>query len=240
MKDNKIFNFVKHTLFPRDITCDICGKDVFSSIPVCDECLKKLPYNNNKICSICGSPILSMADVCDRCQSKERIYLFSRTPLIYRDEASLLIKKFKYDNHKYLAKFFAYFMAQTYLKNNYHCDLIIPVPLHIKRLKERGFNQAKLLCDELSKLVKVETRDDILLRVKQTKTQTKLSYTERQQNLDNAFKAVNKKFIKDKNILVVDDVFTTGATIENCAKMLKNSGAGNIFGLCACHTYLNS
>jgi len=131
-------------------------------------------------------------------------------------------------------------MAQTFKQHNIKCDLIIPVPLCEKRAKERGYNQAELLAHVVSKKVNLEMNNKILLRIKQTPTQVNLSHYERNQNMIDAFKVNNKKVIKGKTILLIDDVYTTGATIQECAKTLIIAGAKKVYALTAAHTILKN
>ncbi len=112
-------------------------------------------------------------------------------------------------------------------------ELIIPVPLHINKLQERGFNQSELLAIDISKILKIPVACDVVYRVKETLPQNKLKIEERFLNLENAFKINDKKkyLISDKNVIIIDDILTTGATVESMAKLLKKIGARNVFVL---------
>jgi ComF family protein len=105
------------------------------------------------------------------------------------------------------------------------------VPLYTKRQKKRGYNQSELLSNELSKLIGISVSHNNLIRIKDTITQTNLSFKERQKNLESAFEIKDKKEVKDKNILLIDDVLTTGATADNCAKILKKAKAKGVYVL---------
>ena len=138
-----------------------------------------------------------------------------------------------------MAKYFANFMAEEFERNKNEIgeiDFLIPVPLHEEKEKERGFNQSKLLADELSKMIGIPVLDGNLIRVKNTKTQTELSYKERQENLEKAFKVLNWREIKGKRIVLIDDVLTTGSTLNHCAHALLNSGAAAVYALTAATT----
>ena len=224
----KFFNNIFETLFPSNITCIFCGDEIQSEEgAVCNKCLEKLPYVK-KICLRCGSPLKSKANYCLTCKNTERSFDIARSPLIYKDMVSNLIQNFKYNGKKYLAKYMAEYMAKSYeeiKKEKFEADLIVPVPLHIKRQKQRGFNQSELLAKELSKIINVKVNVNNLVRNKVTQTQTKLSYLERQENLKDAFEIKNKTDFKNKTILLIDDVLTTGSTVNHCSEVLKKAGA---------------
>jgi len=110
-------------------------------------------------------------------------------------------------------------------------DIILPVPLHIKKMQERGFNQSELLAIDISKILKKPVACDVVYRIKETLPQNKLKIEERFLNLDNAFEINHKKIseISNKNVIIVDDILTTGATVESMAKILKKFGVRNVF-----------
>lgn len=146
-----------------------------------------------------------------------------------------IVLKIKYDNKREYIEGFAKLMAIRYEKfiKVSNIDCIIPVPLHSSRKRMRGFNQSDILAKYLSKYLELPVFFDCLCRVKKTKDQKGLNRTERLHNLDNAF------MVRDlppniKNILIVDDVYTTGTTIEKCAKVLKDSGINKIYFLTIC------
>jgi ComF family protein len=120
-------------------------------------------------------------------------------------------------------------------------DFIIPVPIHRKRLRWRGYNQTLLLADELSRLIAIRTIPDLLVKNKNTVAQTTLKSKKRRVNLKSAFN-INEEYvnlIRDKNIMITDDVFTTGSTVNECAKVLKNNGVRKVFVLTIAKTTMN-
>lgn len=241
MDFRNIIDKIGNIVFPEHTTCIICGDELPHNFEhnICNTCLKNLPYNNENICKICGSHIEGMAKICLPCKEKFKTYEMARSPFLYKDNIAFLIQKLKYENGKYIAKPLGYFMAEEYKKNDFNCDCIVPVPLHEKRQKERGYNQAELLGKHLSKYLSIPQITECLYRTKDTPTQTKLNYLQRQKNLENAFKVKNRKLIKGKIVLLIDDVFTTGATIENCAIALLHAGVNKVFALSVAHTLLN-
>ena len=140
------------------------------------------------------------------------------------------IHQFKYGNNISVGSMLASFMADFSFPGvgfiGY--SLIIPVPLHIKRLRQRGFNQSLILAQSLAKKWQIPVNFSLLKRHKFTLTQTGLNKDERKQNIKGAFEVNNKKIISGKNIILVDDVYTTGATINECAKTLIKAGAQKV------------
>ena len=202
---------------------------------ICKTCIKKLPFVKEPYCIKCGKEIISEDSAyCDECNS-DREFEAGRGLCNYTDEMRHIILKIKYDNKREYIEGFAKLMAIRYEKfiKVSNIDCIMPVPLYSSRKRMRGFNQSDILAKDLSKYLDIHVLHDCLCRVKKTIDQKGLSRTERLHNLDNAF------IVKDlppniKNILIVDDVYTTGTTIEKCAKVLKDSGANKIYFLTIC------
>lgn len=228
----KFLNNIFETLFPSGITCFLCGDEVSESkFDLCNKCEAKIP-RVKKICLKCGTPINSMANYCLTCKNTKRFFDLARSALIYKEDVAGAIRNFKYGGKKYLAKCFAKFLNEELNKLNLtEIDYIIPVPLFPKRLKKRGYNQAQLLAEELSKTTLIPIDTTSLIRVKDTETQTELSYRQRQNNLEDAFKVENKKKLKGKTVLLIDDVLTTGSTANHCSKILKDAGVKVIYVL---------
>ena len=225
------FNNVLEKLFPSNITCFLCNDEVGDSeFSLCEKCEKTLPWNKN-FCLKCGTPVHSLANYCLSCKNYKRYFKYAKSPLIYKDKIAFAIKQFKYDNKKYLAKYFAKFLELEYRNikmQDKDIDYIIPVPIHENKIKSRGYNQSNLLAEQLSKMINIPVLDNVLLRIKETKSQTKLSFAERQENLESAFKVLNKSKIKGKSILLIDDVLTTGSTASHCSKCLLEAKAKEV------------
>jgi ComF family protein len=145
-----------------------------------------------------------------------------------------LIHAFKYKNKDYLGailgKLMIEFIKEYNLPINF-IDLIVPIPLHKSRLREREFNQAEILSRGVGLEFNKEILRDAFIRQRMTKTQTELQPNERVRNVKDSFLVLDNKFIEGKNILLVDDVLTTGATSSEAARTLKNAGAGVVFVL---------
>lgn len=145
---------------------------------------------------------------------------------------------FKEDGKKHIGYAFARLIEEKFEDIQEDVDYILPVPIGADRLKMRGYNQSEILCRELISTGKVKY--DLLLRPKDTLHQTGLDRKHRMTNLKGAFKVADKKLIKGKCILVVDDIYTTGSTLNECALTLKNAGASKVISLTLCRTPINT
>jgi ComF family protein len=149
-----------------------------------------------------------------------------------------LIHRFKYDHAVYLKKALSLLMqrgAEQFILNG-AVNLIVPVPLHRSRLRQRGFNQASLLAGHLARHGSIPMTPDILIRTRPTIPQVELSAEERKTNVNGAFAVKRAADIQGKSILLLDDVMTTGSTMNECAKMLKKSGATRVVALAIART----
>lgn len=219
--------FVKY-FFSEKWRCNNCGKEIFDEGYFCSECYKALPFNDKAICNHCGRSLTVPQQYCSTC----REILFSvdkaRSVFVYDKPISSLIKRAKYDKKLYLLDVFADFLANKYLKSYFNADYICYVPMTERAKRKRGFNQGELLAKKVGEKVNVEVVD-ILEKVKETTRQAKLGRAERLKNLENAFRVKSRKIVKDKTLVIIDDVSTTGATCESIAKKLKSAGAKNVY-----------
>lgn len=235
----KIFNLFKKLLYPDKIKCIVCNEEIFTdnAFCICPSCFEKLKFLNTNICEVCGDKLFGEEKLCERCVKNENSSIkLARAVFEYDATMKNLIHKLKYDNQKYLAKPLSNILYNYYIHNEQinNVDIIIPVPLHKQRLKTRGYNQTELLLQSFSETNKVKT--NIVARVKNTPTQTALSKEERLENLQNAFVVLDNDIIKNKKILIVDDIFTTGATCNNLANLLLKNKAKSVKCLTLCHT----
>lgn len=194
------------------------------------------------VCGICNK--LSKSDICPKCmfklnedkECKKHIYLTRNfTTHMYIFRYSEIIRKnlinYKFADQAYHYKSFANFMINDrkicgFIKKY---DIIIPVPISKKRNKQRGYNQSELIIKEFAKKVKdIQVSTDILFKIKNTLPQSKLNKQQRKYNLENAYEVRKSGMINNKKILLFDDIFTTGSTVEECSKMLKKAGASEV------------
>ncbi len=179
-------------------------------------------------CCQCALPfagVTNSSHLCGRCIKESPAYTNVFTVGLYEQTLRQAIHQFKFNQKVGLDRPLGQLMAQS-IASDLDIDLIIPVPLHRKRLQERSYNQALLLAREISRIKKIPLEIDLLQKQKETASQQGLSAREREQNLQNAFVVAGG--VKAKTVLLVDDVMTTGATVAACSKELKGAGAAAI------------
>lgn len=224
-----IINF----LFPR--TCPNCNKVIENKKLFCDHCFKNMSFISSCVCQWCGRPLYSEFTgekiLCGKCMAKRPTYDMARSVFIYETSSKDSILKFKYADKMEFGKTFVSLMLQAGTPLLQKTDIIMAVPMHWSRRLMRKYNQAEILAKTLGKKTKIPYNPRVLIRTKYTTRQENKNYTERQANVKNVFSVKNKERIKGKRILLIDDVFTTGATVSNCAKTLKKSGAKAVYVL---------
>lgn len=213
----------KDILYPP--RCVICHQRILrpcAQDSLCADCIGKIRPNAAPFCTKGGSP--------------RAHFYFDRAWAGYAYEGTIkeMLHHFKY-NHKIklgkaLAKLMIDFVREYSLPVG-SCDYVIPIPLSPARLREREFNQARLLADGLADSLKLKLLDDCLIRIRNTKSQAELDVISRWKNIQGAFKLKTPDLIKGRAILLIDDVLTTGATASEAAKTLKSAGAGSVFAL---------
>ena len=149
------------------------------------------------------------------------------------------IWKYKFRGIKYFAPAFAEILTLKLEKYNIGFDIIVAVPISSKRLKERGYNQSELIAKYLSKFTKINYESDVLIKIKNNLRQSELDLNERKENVKDAYSIKNIDIIKNKKVILIDDIYTTGATINECAKVLKLAGAQEVVGLTVMYSALD-
>lgn len=211
---------------------------------VCRDCLENFDPIDSPICTICGRPFAAKDDtdhICGQCITKKRPFQTARSCGVYSKTLMELIHAYKYNGRTRLAKPFSALLFQLFIGYDgfRNIDTIIPVPLHRHRLRERGFNQAYMMVMHWPDFDKSENfksefcagfriDDSSLVRNKKTASQTGLGRIERIKNIKGAFSVKRPELITGKNILVVDDVYTTGSTLSECASTLMKAGAAGV------------
>ena len=182
------------------------------------------------LCPRCGRPQPS-GILCLSCVSWQAEIDGIRSPFRFDGVMRQVIHQFKYKNIRALAAPLAQMLNDYLIINPLPVEALVPVPLHRKRLRERGYNQSSLLAKELGKLTNLPVVDDCLIRQRPTQPQARTSNVdERQSNVADAFACCNQR-LRDKQVLLIDDVSTSGATLNACAAALKAAGANSVWGL---------
>lgn len=239
IKEGSLLDRILEVIYPSRVSCIVCDGELDHDTVgcICDECDKSLPKTYSHICEKCGESLDSLANFCLNCKkSIKRYFKVARAPFMYDGQIIKLIHNLKYNNCQYLGSYLSEILVDEYKKNNFDVDIVMPIPLNPKRLKQRGYNQAFLLCHKFETDLKLPVDTTSLIRKVDTPTQTALSKEERKHNLEGAFQVVDKKVIKGKKILLIDDVYTTGATLEEASKTLLKAGAKEIYCLTVAHT----
>ncbi len=217
-------------LFPR--RCPVCGQIVLpKGNLICPGCMGKLSWVRRPTCLCCGREIpVEAEEYCTDCFKRSRSFDSGMSLINYNEIASRSMAQIKYDNKREYLDFYSEAIYRKLGTRIFRLkpDVLVPIPIHPARMKTRGFNQAYELAVRLSELLKIPVNTSILKRTKNTLPQKSLNSSERLKNLEQAFSSAPVP-PSIKTILLVDDIYTTGSTIEACAKLLKAQGAKKVF-----------
>ncbi len=219
---------ILNLLFPPQ--CLNCDVRVPTHGTLCLSCWQKIQFISDPMCDCCGLPFdydIGNKALCAQCMQKLPPYAHIRSVFRYDENSRKLITRFKYSDHTQFANIYGAWLAKAGENLLADTDIIIPVPLHYFRFVQRHFNQSALLAGFLSKKSGIKAIPDALKRNRHTTPQTGLNRSQREKNVKGAF-VINLRYkatIKGKNILLIDDVMTTGSTIEQCTKTLLKAGA---------------
>jgi ComF family protein len=229
--------------------CSICEKFLWKDrakkdqqeLLFCNPCFDGFSEITPPLCPTCGRPFASEVDedhLCGDCLRKRPYYDTMRAPYLFAGGIMEAIHQFKYARKSYLANSLGFLLASFARKWLHRADsfLMMPVPLHPKRLRERDFNQSLLLARYAAPLLGLELDFLSLKRIRYTQPQTGLKSDERRKNVRGAFEIDDRKVVKGRCVLLVDDVTTTGNTLNECARTLKRAGAKEVFCLTLART----
>lgn len=240
---NKTKNFLLDLFFPK--FCFGCQKE---GAYLCDDCKETLEISEHNYCLCDKNPLRltpgqKKSGKCSKCSGRKLSGLYFALPYKEKSLTKKLIHQFKYEPYvKDLAKTLASLIIEHLVKTKKNTDeiwqnsVLIPIPLDKKKLKIRSYNQSEELAKELAKVLKIPMFSDVLIKIKPTKPQMELKKEEREKNLLGAF-SINKKIgtsdvpISGKKVFLVDDVYTTGSTMQECARVLRDAGAKSVWGI---------
>ncbi len=211
--------------FPR--RCVGCGK---TGDFLCASCGQKLPRLLSPFCQKCGKPELS-GTLCATCWGWHSQITGIRSPFRFEGIIRLAVHELKYNNLKAISGCLAMLMADYFRDHTMQGEVLVPVPLHPRRLRQRGYNQSGLLARELGRLISLPVVEDSLYRLKDSSPQARADTVEdRRKNVRGAFACRDKK-LRKRHVILIDDVCTSGATLEACATALKAARALSVWGL---------
>lgn len=230
MKMKVFFQYLPDLLYPK--CCPFCGTVMpFMGAPVCNNCLSQLKRVSYPQCLRCGKTIENEdLAYCNDCSKNPKSFVRGFPVFEYTGGVKKAIYDFKYNNQRSFGQVFADCMYACYKREleQLGIDGLVPVPIHKKKRRKRGFNQAEILAYHLGNRMNVPVFPKLLRRVINTNPQKELSDKARMKNLKNAF-IIGTNKIKLKKVLLVDDIYTTGATIEACTKVLLASGVEEVY-----------
>jgi len=221
--------------------CRICDKLLTgaSRVPICSECLDSFPAPPDKKCEVCGQSIACMTStedqalVCRACQQKMYAFERARSYGIYEGPLVQAILLLKWERMEPLGAWFAGRLAEMALRESQSmaADIVVPVPLHRDRERSRGYNQAGLISKPLARELGLPHKAVLLIRTRPRPPKQVLTLEERWESVRGAFATRPGSQVDKKRVLLVDDVMTTGATLDACARALLESGAKSVLGL---------
>ncbi len=226
-------SFVLDMLYPR--RCPVCHGPAPAGERICPECRGKLPLYKGKRCAKCGKPVQESETLCDDCRKTKHAFTRGIGVYIYNDLMRESVVMMKYKGRREYGETLGMLAAEearAYL-TAFRPEAVIPIPLHKERLRKRTYNQAEAIAQPVAEMLNVPIYPDGLIRRAGTGAMKELSAAERAKNLENAL-AVNEKLPKFRRILLVDDIYTTGATMDAAAAVLGKYGIPEIYFLTVC------
>lgn len=226
-----MFDGIINWLYPNK--CLLC----FQVLPisckdvVCLDCIKLLKYIESPTCSICGRHENKGNALCNDCKDDTFYFKQNFAAFLYDDTVKNIIHKLKYSNHPEYAAKLGILMANKFLGLSIlsEIDYIMPAPMHKARKNKRGFDQSEILARQASKIFNIKLALNFAIRTKNTDKQSTLKPNERKDNVWQAFKVVNPNLTENKSFLIVDDIYTTGSTLNELSRTLIEAKAKNIY-----------
>ena len=222
----KIIGALTEVMFPENFTCDLCGREIFDGGHFCKDCRESVTFNDNCTCPRCGRRT-DYDYLCIECKEEAPLFDRAASAIVYDGGGKALVLRYK-NGSPYFKKYFAGLLAKQCGKFD-GAEAIVFVPMTAKSKRRRGYNQSRLLADELSKLINLPVLDAVK-KVKDTTQQKSLDRHGREENLKGCFK-VDGSLIKGRKLILVDDVLTTGATANTLCGLLKKHGADKVYFL---------
>jgi competence protein ComFC len=226
-------------------TCRLCERVLLraSTVPICRECLGSFPALEGAGCEKCGQPLAtwslggevapdsSGSVLCPECRARGYAFDRARSYALYKGPLVRAIMLLKFEHVEPLGHWFAQRLIEVVARERIGADIVVPVPLHRQRQRERGYNQAELVAKPLARKLGLRYRAVLLTRTKPRPDKHILSFEERWESVRGAFATRSGSKVDNLSVLLVDDVMTTGATLDACSKALRGAGAKSVIGL---------
>lgn len=216
-------------MYPK--RCPICQE--ISPKGICEKCRKQIIKIKEPKCIHCGKPLDDETkEFCLDCERRKSHYEQGRSLWLHVPPVSDAVYRMKYHNKRNYAEIFGSELAKEFEQQliSWEIQILLPIPLHRSRRRKRGYNQAELLAAQLSEKLGIPMRKDVLFRIKKTRPLKQMDGEERRKNLQGAF-AVSRDWKPCQNVLLIDDIYTTGSTMERAAAILKKAGVENVYFL---------
>lgn len=220
-------------LFVDNASCIVCDDEISgeNQYGLCDKCFKKLEFIGDKCCIRCGKPSDNEAKYCLLCQNETRYFDMARSAVKYKGDIQRLILEYKFHNKRYLGKYLAKFIEHVVEEYNIKYDIVVPIPLSKAREKERKYNQVT----EMLRHTKLSPVVDALTKTRDNERQSLMAGKERRDNVHGVYAVTDKAAVKGKRILLVDDIITTGATVNEASRVLTGAGAKSVTAVSVAH-----
>ncbi|MDD3168350.1 MAG: ComF family protein [Eubacteriales bacterium] len=224
-------------IYPSNIYCISCGNIIDDSRPyaLCDTCVRTLKWANGRTCGRCGKPLQENygPSLCTDCTDTEHSFEKGFTCVEYCAAERELLHRFKYKDKAYLGRKLAEIMFDRIRIEELEPDLILPVPMFRRKVKQRGYNQAEVVAKCLANYMECSYAGKLLVRIVETEAMSGLGALGRRRNIQEVFSVPRDKTdqVTGKRILLVDDIYTTGSTADACASVLLEAGAATVFVL---------
>ena len=220
-------------LYPRH--CPFCQKVLPYRQMICESCRRQLPLIHSPVCYRCGKPLNNpRQELCYDCRIFPKSFDQGLALFLYNSMTQPAVLGFKYHNQRYYADFFVHAICSMHILQikHWHLQAIVPVPIHKNKRKKRGYNQAQLLAEQLALRCNLPTYPNLILRDIDTLPQKEFSPQARLSNLNRAFRLnpTYQSLLQHMDrILLIDDIYTTGATMESCCRLLKSAGVRHVY-----------
>ena len=216
-------------LFPPIQRCSLCNTALEEPVDdgLCSQCLSLMPKISAPLCPRCGRPDVFDASFCPDCQTLPPSFTTNRSLWLYQDQAKEILQLFKFNKRPHLAYLLAHLLSELYQSQEFSSDLLTFVPMSNQAMRLRGYNQSTLVTAEIARILSLPMTE-VLVKDKKVKAQHFLSREERWLNLNDQSFHLNKPLPPNAKVLLVDDVFTTGATAHFCSLALLRGGASEV------------